>query len=150
MRRIILAAAALALTIGNPGLATAASNIETAKTWGLLGTWQRNCEAPAGLTNIRYRFVAREGQVIQESIYGSLGDRVSVTGARILDDGSLELRMKGPENTPDGIREVGLVRGEDGRIRTRYSKDIETGKYSVREGRFVETGEPIGWLMSCN
>ena len=139
----------MALAIGYPGPATAASSIETAEAWGLLGTWQRDCEAPAGLTNIRYRFVTREGRIIQESIYGSLGDRVSVTGARILEDGSLELRMKGPENTPDGVREVGLVKGDDGRIRTLYSKDVETGEFSVRESRFVETGQPIGWLKPC-
>jgi hypothetical protein len=134
-----------------PALATdvaAATVADTAREWGLIGTWAQDCSLPAGKDKsgmLAYE-IAGGDQVVHRRDFGKTSDENPVVTAGVSQDGMLNLRVYFPAFKQ--TREFGLMRQPDGTLRTMYNHD-QKDEYSIRDGKFTANGNPTPGLHKC-
>ncbi len=148
----VIAARLLALCIFTvlalPQAAFGQSAADTIRTWGLLGTWATDCARPVSKENYRYTYAVRNGRAFHDRNWGEGRDSMPIRAATIKPDGSLVVVLY--LEWLSHSREVVEVKSADGnRTRTLSNRNLKTGEYSVRDGKFMHNGEPTEWIDRC-
>jgi hypothetical protein len=67
--------------------------------------------------------------------------------AKITNDNSIELliRFEGLSQT----RQFVMMKGSDGRIRAKWNRNVDTGEYSIKDGKLVGSGAESVWQKRC-
>jgi hypothetical protein len=139
---IAMAAGALAAP------AMAETPLESAKRWGLMGTWKVDCAAPTSQSNGALSYAARGGKLIHDRSFGKSGDSHVVSQANILASGELELLI-----TFDNLKQTRRFRlKKEGAGVIRATRNcVEGGSdCSIIDGKLAATGTPIGQQFKCN
>jgi|HubBroStandDraft_6_1064221.scaffolds.fasta_scaffold39468_3 hypothetical protein len=131
-----------------PRPSVAQSNVEAARSWGLLGTWRLDCTQPASHDNPDLKYVARDGELFHDRDFGDTTDSHRVLAARRRPDNSLELTVN--FNEFHETRQYGFVHGRSGTLRTIYNRNIDTDDYSIRDGTIAGSGNPAPWQYRCD
>lgn len=145
--RMRLFAAALALLFVPLNIACAETVADTLKAWGLLGTWAADCDFPAGRRNGYYSFIAKaDGQGAHGRDFGDIKDSNEILSATIGADNLLTLSVRFQSTAQ--VREFSYVKGERGVIRALTNREAG-GAFTVRDGKFVGSGEATLWQSRC-
>ena len=143
---VLLALIGLAAT---PPAASAQSNVEVAKSWGLIGTWRVDCKQPTSRENPDLKYVVRDGKLFHDRDFGGgTTDSHPVIVATQRPDKSLELVVN--FNEFNETRQYAFVHGRSDTLRTMYNRNVDTGDYSIRDGMMVASGQPSAWQFRCN
>jgi hypothetical protein len=116
--------------------------------WGLLGSWSIDCalrpdrDRGAVLT---YE-VEQDGRVMYRRNFGDARDENEVVAASVEQDGLLNVMVFFP--SLHETREFGLRLQPDGSLRAIYNRS-QRGDYTIRDGRFIRTGEPTPAQHRC-
>jgi hypothetical protein len=139
--------AAVASIFATAEVALGQTVADSAKKWGLLGTWSVDCSKPASGSNSYLTYTAREGRVYHEREFGDRRDANAVLLAKITNDNSIELliRFEGLSQT----RQFVMMKGSDGRIRAKWNRNVDTGEYSIKDGKLVGSGAESVWQKRC-
>jgi len=131
-----------------PTAAVAQSNVEMARSWGLLGTWRLECGKPTSRENPDLKYVVRDGKLFHDRDFGDTTDSQPVIVATRRPDDSLELvvRFDGFHQT----RQFIFVHGRNDSLRAINNRDVDSGELSIRDGKFTASGEPTPWQFRCN
>jgi hypothetical protein len=130
-------------------VAYAQSNVEAAESWGLLGTWRTDCKAPASRGNPDLIYVVRDGKLFHDRDFADgTTDSHQVIAATPRPDDLLELIVNFDEFHE--TRQYGFVHGGPDRLRAIYNRNVNTGDYSIRDGKVTGSGNPSGWQYRCN
>lgn len=121
--------------------------VEAALRWGLVGTWKPACAAPITPFDAEYAYVARGTSLFLERDLGNSKDSSPIQNAVIQGDGTIELTIV--FEAARSRRKNIMERNVDGRIRVQTNYDIDTGQYSVREGKLVSSGKETPWQTRC-
>ena len=122
---------------------------QTARRWGLIGSWSLDCSLPADRnkgTVLAY-VIASGGRVLHRRNFGDSTDESEVIAAEISSDGMLNLRVFFPSLKQ--TREYGLVMQPDGTIRAMYNRN-QKGEYTIRDGKFTANGSPSPAQHKCS
>jgi hypothetical protein len=112
---------------------------ETARKWGLIGSWARDCSVPADrdkATVLAYE-VEPGGRVVHRRYLGDIIDDNEVLSAEVSGNGMLRLRVSFPRLKE--TREYGMLKLSDGTIRAIYNRNSK-GEYTIRDGKFTANG----------
>jgi hypothetical protein len=121
--------------------------VEVASKWGLLGTWRLDCRKPPSARNLNLRYVVRGQRLFQEREFGDHGDSNPVVSASTKADGSLEIVIDLAAISQ--TRELGLIKGNGGRIRAISNRNVNTNEFTISKGRFTASGDPTPWETRC-
>jgi NAD(P)-dependent dehydrogenase (short-subunit alcohol dehydrogenase family) len=146
-RLVYVFSLALVSLVATPVAAVAQSNIEMARSWGLLGTWRLDCDKPKSRANPDLKYVVRDGRLFHDRDFGDTTDSQPVIVATRRSDDSLELivRFDGFGQT----RQFVFVHGRSDTLRAVYNRDVESGELSIQDGKFTASGEPTAWQFRC-
>jgi len=144
-RPLLAMAFFLAFTLRAP----AATVADTARKWGLIGSWSRDCSLPPDRNKgmvLAYE-IARGDRVVHRRKFGDTADESEVIKAEISGDGVLNLRVffRRLKQT----REYGFVMQSDGTMRAMYNRNRKD-KYTIKDGKFTANGDPTPALHKCN
>jgi hypothetical protein len=120
---------------------------ETARTWGLLGTWRLDCNKPASRADGELQYVVREGKLFHDREFGDARDSSTVTSLVAKADGSIDVVVN--FTSIGQTREFSLIKGKDGRIRATSNRNVDTNEYSIRDGKFSFNGASTPWQTRC-
>jgi hypothetical protein len=137
---------AFSLTLAHHASAETAA--ETVHKWGLIGPWSLDCSVPPDRQSgalLAYEIVG-DGRVVFRRDFGDNADQSEVVTADVSGDGMLNLRVYFPSLKQ--TRESGLMMQPDGSMRAMYNRSLQ-GEYSIRDGKFVATGNPTLPLHKC-
>jgi hypothetical protein len=115
---------------------------------GLLGSWAIDCSLHPDRDKgavLTYE-VKPDGRVIYQRNFGDAKDENEVISASTNADGLLNITVFFP--SLHQTREFGLQLQEDGSLRAIYNRG-ERGDYTIKDGRFVRTGEPTPGQHRC-
>jgi hypothetical protein len=141
-------ALATLLFLGLAVSASAETVADTARNWGLIGSWSRDCSLKPGrdqATLLIYE-IREDGRVVHRRDFGDTTDENEVVGAEVSGDDMLNLRVFFPGFRQ--TRQYGLMKQPDGSMRTMYSHD-QKDEYSIRDGLFTANGNPTPALHKC-
>lgn len=116
--------------------------------WGLLGSWSVDCalrpdrDKGAVLT---YE-IRQDGRVMYRRNFGDARDENEVVAASTDADGQLNIMVFFP--SLQQTREFGLRLQRDGSLRAIYNRS-QRGDYTIKDGKFVRTGEPTAAQHRC-
>jgi hypothetical protein len=148
---IVSIRACLLLAIGLsawPQPAVAQDIAETARRWGLLGTWAARCNSAPSASNTYQHFVSKNGGgLVFEREFGEGKDSNEVLQATVERSGTIELLVQFKDLGQ--MRSWVLEKGRDGRIRTLSNHLVNTQEFSVRNGRMVGSGKAASWQTRC-
>jgi len=122
---------------------------QTARRWGLIGSWSLDCLLPADRnkgTVLAY-VIASGGRVVHRRNFGDSTDESQVVTAEVSGNGMLNLRVFFPSLKQ--TREYGLVMQPDGTIRAIYNRN-QKGEYTIRDGKFTANGSPTPSQHKCS
>lgn len=142
-----LVAAALLWVASTPG-AGAEPLASTIIKWGLLGSWALDCSLQPDHGNgavLTYE-IRQDGRVMYRRNFGNARDENEVVAASTGEDGLLNVMVFFP--SLHQTREFGLLLQKDGSLRAIYNRG-ERGDYTIRDGKFVKTGEPTPTQHRC-
>jgi hypothetical protein len=137
----------LALALAAADLASAETVIESAKKWGLLGTWAIDCSKPPSRSNGHLAYRAKQGRLVHEREFGDVREESPVLSARITASGGLELLVRFESFSQ--TREYLMIKGSEGRIRAFFNRDVDTDVYSIKDGKIVGSGNDTVWQHRC-
>jgi hypothetical protein len=140
-----LAVLALTALVATSSTGVAQTAADTARNWGLLGSWRRDCSRKASQSNPDLRYVVRGGKLYHERNFGDSRDSNLVITATATPDGALELVV----NFGDSEREYAFVHGGESRIRAMFNRNVGTDEYSIRDGRLTAANRPVPWQYRC-
>jgi hypothetical protein len=122
---------------------------QTARNWGLIGSWSRDCSLPADRNKgtVLVYVVASGGRVLHRRNFGNSTDENEVVTAEVSGNGMLNLRVFFPSLKQ--MREYGLVMQPGGTIRATYNRS-QKGEYSIRDGKFTANGKPTPPQHKCS
>lgn len=134
------------------GLAVASSALaktpaDSARNWGLLGSWKIDCAAPASRDNGDLAYVVRDGALFHERDFGDYQDINRVLSAKVIRGGAIDLVVD--FGGLHQAREFVFSKGRGGRARTISNRDVDSGEYSIINGKFMGTGRKMPWLTHC-
>ena len=132
----------------SPPASFAQSSVEAAEIWGLLGTWRLDCKAPASRGNPDLKYAVRDSKLFHDRNFGDTTDSHQVIAATPRPDDLLELIVN--FNEFHETRQYGFVHGGPDRLRAIYNRNVDTGDYSIRDGKLTASGNPSGWQYRCN
>jgi hypothetical protein len=128
--------------------ASAETVVQTARKWGLIGTWQLDCSLPPDRnkgTVLAYE-IAANGQLVHRRNFGDTSDESPVLSAEVSDNGMLNLRVSFPSLKQ--TREYGLMKQSDGTLRAIYNRN-QKEEYTIRDGKFADNGNPTPPQHKC-
>ena len=134
----------LTLSLG----ASAETVAQTARNWGLIGSWSLDCSLKPGKnqdTRLGYEIMGDE-RVVHRRDFGDSTDENEVVGAEVSGDNMLNLRVFFPAFKQ--TRQYGLMKQPDGTMRTMYNHD-QKGEYSIKDGIFTANGNLTPALHKC-
>jgi hypothetical protein len=148
--RGILIRAAMALLLW-PALASAAGAATLAATvieWGLIGSWAIDCSLPPdrGKGAVLTYEIEPDGRVMYRRDFGDGKDESEVVSASADSNGVLNITVFFP--SLHQARQFGLLLQKDGSLRAIYNRS-ERGDYTIRDGKFVKTGQPTPAQHRC-
>lgn len=120
---------------------------DTASSWGLLGTWRFDCSNPVSRSNSDTQYVVRAGKLFEDREFGDKRDSSPIISATTKADGSIEIVVDFVSTSE--TRQYSLMKGSDGRIRAMASRNVETNKYTIVDGKFKTNGSDTRWLTRC-
>ena len=129
--------------------ASAETVAQTARKWGLIGSWSLDCSLPPDRnkgTVLAY-VIASDGRVLHRRNFGESTDESEVVAAEVSKGGMLNLRVFFPSLKQ--TREYGLVMQSDGTIRAMYNRS-QKREYSIRDGKFTANGNPTPPQHKCS
>jgi hypothetical protein len=129
--------------------ASAETVAQTARKWGLIGSWSLDCSLPPDRnkgTVLAY-VIAPDGRVLHRRNFGESTDESEVIAAEVSKGGMLNLRVFFPSLKQ--TREYGLVMQSDGTIRAMYNRSQKL-EYSIRDGKFIANGNPTPPQHKCS
>ena len=134
--------------VAAPVAAVAQSNVEVARSWGLLGTWRLDCAKPKSRANPDLKYVMHDGKLFHDRDFGDDADSQPIIVATRRPDDALELVVQfgGFHQT----RQFIFVHGRSDSLRAIYNRDVDSGELSIRDGKFTGSGEPTPWQYRCN
>jgi hypothetical protein len=135
---------ALMLTALHP--VWAATTAETARKWGVIGTWAVDCAIPPDRDQPLIIYEVTADRMMMRRDYGNRKDENEVSSADVSEDGILTLRIFFPAFKT--TRANGIVMQPDGSIRAVYNINAK-GEYIIRDGWFVASGNPTVALHKC-
>jgi hypothetical protein len=148
LARFCTIACALGVLLGTPGFAAAQNVADTAKRWGLLGTWALDCSQPASRSNGYLSYVIRTpGKVSHERDFGDAQDVNEVQQARTGVGGWLELVVQFPGLNQS--RRYTLMMGPDGRTKAMSNAKADGTEPTIRNGKFTANGNDTPWQVLC-
>lgn len=121
----------------------------TVEQWGLLGSWAVDCalrpdrDKGAVLT---YE-VRPDGRVMYRRNFGDARDESEVVSATVNAEGLINVMVYFP--SLHQAREFGLLLQKDGGLRAIYNRS-ERGEYTIRDGKYVKTGEATPAQRRCD
>jgi len=116
--------------------------------WGLLGSWAIDCSLRPDRDKgavLTYE-VKPDGRVMYRRNFGDAKDENEVVAASADEDGLLDIMVFFP--SLHQTREFGLLLQTDGSLRANYNRG-QRGEYTIRDGKFVRTGEPTPAQHRC-
>ncbi|MGJ4951406.1 hypothetical protein [Bradyrhizobium sp. HKCCYLS20291] len=121
---------------------------DTARDWGLIGTWAVDCSAPPvkGRGTIISYEIASDGSLIYRRDHDA-SDLNEIADARVDPDQTLVLSIV--LSKARQTRENGIAKTADGSIRSVFNRG-EDGSYTIRDGRFVANGKLTPALRKCD
>ncbi|QOZ73335.1 hypothetical protein WN72_13610 [Bradyrhizobium arachidis] len=121
----------------------------TVEQWGLLGSWAVDCAArPDREKGARLTYeIRKDGRVMYRRNFGEAKDENEVVSATVNAEGLLNVMVYFP--SMQQTREFGLLLLEDGGLRA-ISNRSERGVYTIRDGKYVGTGEPTPAQQRCD
>ncbi|CCD99605.1 hypothetical protein [Bradyrhizobium sp. STM 3809] len=139
---------AIVLCASSASAARADETVDTARAWGLIGTWAVGCSAPPvrGRGAIISYEVSGDGKLIYRRDHDP-SDVNAVANARVESDETLVLSIVLPKARQ--TRENGIAKAADGSIRSVFNRG-EDDSYTIRDGRFVANGKPTPALRKCD
>ncbi len=147
MFRVISAGIVGVLAVaGTPAYAQTAG--EAAAKWGLIGEWKVDCKSPTSQANQAIEFAVRDGKLLQERNNGNAKDATTLISAAIQPDGSLETVEVAATNPPTTRQIVRRKQGE-GRFTIWSNRIVGTEQYSIRDGKFTNSGGPAPAISRC-
>ena len=147
--RLMLRQMALVL-LGVVGVAVAADAqtvAETAARWGLVGTWQTDCSVPPTEKSAAQTYHVQGGKLLLSRFDGKTSDSNPITSATINTRGEIEVVVVFPEFSQTRLN----VHAKDrqGRRRMMQNKNIDTGEFSVIDGKLTHNGAATPWATRC-
>jgi hypothetical protein len=140
-------AVALVALLAASGAVSAQTNADTARNWGLLGTWRLDCSKPLSTSNPDLKYVVRDGKVHHDREFGNARDSSLVASLKAKPDGTLEVIVNFTSLTQ--VREFTFIKGAENRIRATSNRDVNSNTYSVRNGKFTANGNDTPWQTRC-
>lgn len=140
------AAALLFCLILSPG-ASAETVAQTARQWGLIGLWSRDCSLAPDRdrgTVLSYE-VAPDGRLLHRRNFGNGSDESEIVAAGVSRDGMLNLRVLFPKLKQ--TREYGLMKQPDGTMRAIFNRD-HRHRYTIQDGKYGD-GRPTPSQHKC-
>jgi hypothetical protein len=128
--------------------ASAETAAQTARKWGLIGTWSMDCALPPDRnkgTVLAYA-IASNGDLVHRRNFGDTSDESPVLSAELSNNGMLNLRVLFPNLKQ--TREYGLMKQPDGTLRAIYNRN-QKEEYSIRDGKFTDNGNPTPRQHKC-
>jgi hypothetical protein len=128
--------------------ASAEALAETARNWGLIGSWSQNCSLKPGRDQaamLAYEIKGND-RLVHRRNFGDTTDENEIVAAEVSGDGMLNLRVFFPGFNQ--TRQYGLMKQPDGSMRTMYNRD-QKDEYSIRDGLFTANGNPTPPLHRC-
>lgn len=121
--------------------------VEAATAWGLLGTWALDCGKPASRPNPYLGYFRHGRNLVHRRDFGDVRDEHTVTSARILEDGALEIVV---DLAVFGqVRTIVFRKEGEGKKRAVLNRD-DAGNYSIKDGKFVANGQPSPVQTRCS
>ena len=120
---------------------------EIAINWGIVGVWQKDCDAPISQSNDQQAFVIRDGKLFLDRSTGERHDSNPIVEASIDASGALDLQVA--FTTYRQIRQNVYARMPDGRQHVVVNRNINNGAYSVRNGILLSNKRPTPLLTRC-
>jgi hypothetical protein len=133
----------LTLTLEAP----AETMAETARKWGLIGSWSLDCSLAPDRnrgTVLAYE-IASGDRVVHRRNFGDTTDESEVVTAGVSGDGMLNLRVFFPALKQ--TREYGFIMQPDGTLRAMYNRN--KNKYTIKDGKFTANGDPTPSQHKC-
>jgi hypothetical protein len=127
--------------------ASAKTTANIATEWGLLGTWKIDCGVPASRSDPDLIYTVRDGQLFHDRDWGDGRDSNPVVSTSVTDKGGLEILVK--FDSIKQTRQWISIKGDDGRLRTISNRNVDTGEYSIREGKLTANGNVTQWQTRC-
>lgn len=130
------------------------SSVEVARSWGLPGIWQRDCDTPVRADNPRYNYSVEEGKLLlRRDFGGGINDASVISDVEITPNGEIgyvvHFVQLGDNRQGRVSRQNMLIKSADGRIRTFSNKQAKTGQPSVVGGIRADDLVPTPWLNRC-
>ena len=141
-------ALAMLFSLGFAINASAETVAQTARNWGLIGSWARDCSLKPGKNQaamLAYEIV-RDGRVVHRRDFGDTTDENEVVAADVSGDDMLNLRVFFPSLKQ--TREYGLMMQPDGTMRAIYNRN-QKNEYSIKDGNFTASGSPTPPQHRC-
>ena len=115
---------------------------------GLLGSWAIDCSLPPDRDKgalLTYA-ITQDGRVMYRRNFGDARDENEVVSASTGSDGVIDVKVFFP--SLHQAREFGLLLQKNGSLRAVYNRG-ERGDYTIRDGKFVKTGQPTPAQRRC-
>lgn len=137
------------LWVALTSLARAETLTATVEQWGLLGSWAVDCSLRPDRDKgalLTYE-ISKDGRVMYRRNFGEAWDESEVVSATVNAEGLLNLMVYFP--SLHQTREFGLLLQKDDSLRAIYNRS-ERGEYTIRDGKYVKTGEATPAQRRCN
>jgi hypothetical protein len=147
VRAKFLAAVAAVIFFSAPP-AIAETVTQTLESFGFFGRWAIDCRAPPSADNtVRTARVSATGEPIFSESLGGTGEPnvYVILRAKTIDASTVRVRIKLNVEYKQDL----TMHRRDGRIHTITNREVDNGKYIVRRGVVVSTGQATPWLTRC-
>jgi hypothetical protein len=119
---------------------------EVARDWGLLGLWRTDCRGKPSRSDYDLRFVVRNSNLYHDRDWGDGHDSSAVASATVTANGAIDLVVRFQSFSQ--TREWVLMKNDD-RIRTVMNRNVDTNEYSVRDGKYISSGDTTPQVTHC-
>jgi hypothetical protein len=115
--------------------------VDIARKGGLIGVWKPDCDPAAGYW--ASNFVVHDGKLFSETDYGKSKVSDPVLSAHVSDDGLvvLTIRLDDFHET----HQMALRKQDTDHYRVIWNKNVDTGKYTVRDGEYDTGGKTVSF-----
>jgi hypothetical protein len=140
-------ALALAGMLAAAGASFADTPAEVARDWGLLGIWRLDCTVKASRGDPDLKYVVRGGKLFHERDWGDGGDSSEILAAEVTPEGGIALTVRFESLAQ--TRQFVDVKRDEQHIHAVMSRNVETNEYSIRDGKFVDSGRVPPMQTHC-